>query len=154
MKCKSFSMVLAMVGALAASPVFAPSLTGSWPELTTAIAQDGPSPKVSRPRSRNWHAFENRQPPVDPTAVRFYVKGEVETNVGIKPVLKRAVQQGINPAILILEFTLEDEGGGDPTDIYFKDVRFDEKVMKGRYREVEIRYETTTVALIAVVDVY
>jgi hypothetical protein len=53
-----------------------------------------------------------------------------------------------------LELTLEDEGGGDPTDTYFKDVRFDEKVMKGQYREVEVRYETTTVALIAVVDVY
>ncbi len=74
---------------------------------------------MAAPNTRNWSAWENRQPPVDPAATPFIVTGEVETNNGaIVPELKPAVPQGINPQILILELILRTLAvSGPPTSI-------------------------------------
>ena len=77
--------------------------------------------------------------------------GEVETvNGGIVPVLQRAEPQGFNPAILILELTLENTGPGT-TDIAYRPARYEEQVEVGQYTEVDIRWEHT--ALVARIDV-
>ncbi len=101
--------------------------------------------------SRNWTAYENRQPPMDASAVPFYVIGQVETNNGAKrPILKRAVPQGFNPQILILILTIEDAGGVGTTDVNYRDARFDDKVTLGQYSEVQVIYESNPVASVPV----
>jgi hypothetical protein len=99
-------------------------------------------------KTRNWAAFENRQPPVNPEAVPFYVTGQVETVSGnIRPVLRPANPQGINPSILILELTLEDSGGGGTDDVSFRDTRYDESIRIGQYTEVDVRHGSENVTL-------
>ena len=105
---------------------------------------------MSTINSRNWAAYENRQPPMDTSAVPFYVIGQVETNNGAKrPVLKRSVPQGFNPQILILILTVEGTGGGT-TDINYRDLRFDDKFALGQYSEVQVVYESNSAASIPV----
>jgi hypothetical protein len=98
---------------------------------------------MSKINSRNWAAYENRQPPFDPSAVQFYVIGQVETtNSAKKPILRRAIPQGFNPKILILNLTIEDSGGIGTTDINYRDTRFDDQIGEGQYSDVQIMYES------------
>ncbi len=101
---------------------------------------------MAAPNTRNWSAWENRQPPVDPAATPFIVTGEVETNNGaIVPELKPAVPQGINPKILILELSLRNTGGVGTTDINYRKARWETKVRQGQYISVEISWEGESV---------
>ena len=98
------------------------------------------------PPNKDWEAFENRQPIVDPKGFPFFVIGKVQTNSGsIQPVLKKKEPQGINPADLLLVLTLED-GGGGTDDINYRDARYDEYVEKGQYNTVTILFEDSIVA--------
>lgn len=93
------------------------------------------------PKNRNWEAFENRQPPVDPDAVPLLVTGEVETNNGgIVPRLTPAASPGLNPTILILDLTLDNTGPGT-TDINFRKAEYPTTVKQGQYAQVSIRWE-------------
>jgi hypothetical protein len=84
-----------------------------------------------------WSATEDRQPP----GVRFYVTGKVVTsNGGLQPRLTKTVPQGINPAILLLDLTIEDTGIGT-TDVAPRDVRYEEVIQPDQYRSITIRWE-------------
>lgn len=96
---------------------------------------------MSNINTKGWNAFENRQPGTSKDNA-FYVIGEVETNNGrIQPVLTKAIPQGINEKILILDLTLEDQGGFGTTDIAFRPVRYDEGISEGQYTQVQIMYQ-------------
>ena len=102
---------------------------------------------MAAPPNTDWKAYENRMPPLDETAVPFYVIGQVETNNGaIQPVLKEADPQGINPVILILDLTLERVGDVGTEDVAYREARYDAKIAKGQYTSVTIRFEGDDIA--------
>lgn len=89
--------------------------------------------------AKDWSAWEDHQPPVDPSAIPFHVTGKVETTNGaLQPKLTKNFPQGINPAILLLTLTIEQVGDVGTTDVAFRDVRYDETVTKGQYTSVSI----------------
>ena len=76
--------------------------------------------------------------------------GQVETENGrIQPVLRPAVPQGINPAILILELTLE-EGEVGTGDVSYREARYDAKISLRQYTEVTIIFDGNVIACIPV----
>lgn len=86
----------------------------------------------------DWTATANMMPP-GPHSLR--VKGKVKGNEGQTVKLVPANPQGINPAILILELTIEGRGG-KPGDL---DGSYEDKNYKGKYKQVTIRYGSETV---------
>lgn len=109
--------------------------------------------------TRNWYAFENRQPTIsddpDDKTVGFYVIGEVETTNGaIVPALAEACPPGVNSKILILELSIQDTGGVGTTDISFREARFNKRVTLGQHTSVVIRYQGDVLARVDVQVVY
>ena len=95
---------------------------------------------------KEWYAYENRQPPVDPKSVPFYVVGKIETNNGsIQPELKPSVPQGINAAILFLDLNLVDTGGVGTDDVAYRDARYDQSIVLGQYTSVVIFHNGTEI---------
>ena len=87
------------------------------------------------PNTRNWKAWENRQPPGPP---KLLVTGEVETtSTNQTPHLAEASPQGINPEILLLDLTITASGIGNDV-MGWKEVRFEKQVSKGQYTSVDI----------------
>ena len=92
--------------------------------------------------TRNWKAWEDRQPPEPP---RLNVTGEVETSNGNQtPHLAEASPQGINPEILLLDLTITTSGTGI-TVMGWKEVRFQKQVSKGQYTSVDIHSDGESV---------
>lgn len=101
----------------------------------------------SLPYTRNWHAWQNLQPPGPPT---LHVMGEVETsNTNQTPHLKEAVPQGIIPEMLLLDLTITTSGIGNPV-MGWKLVTFTKKISKDQYSGVDIHSEGQHVATIKV----
>lgn len=85
-------------------------------------------------------AIENRQP-IGPAS--FYVVATVQVpSRGYTATLKKAVPQGINPAILLLKATSKKKLGIWPPVITDVDARFDIKNYKGKYKQVTVLYGT------------
>lgn len=96
------------------------------------------------PKSKNWKAWENRQPPGPP---RLHVTGDVETSsTNQTPVLTEAVPQGINPAILILNLTVTSSGAGNDV-MGWKQAKFEKRVTQGQYTNVDIHSDGQSVAV-------
>lgn len=84
----------------------------------------------------NWSAVQNRQPP-GPWNLRVDGDPKMPTPQH-KPVLTKAVPQGINPRILILELNATPPTGSAPQVVTRVPVRFEER-SKQEYDSVEIR---------------
>ncbi len=98
---------------------------------------------ANAPRTRNWKALEDRQPPGPLT---LYVTGEVETsNSNQIAQLREAVPQGINPTILILNLTITESGAGNAV-MGWKPVRFEKKLTRDHYLSVDIHWEGKSIA--------
>jgi hypothetical protein len=96
-------------------------------------------------------AIENRQPLGPPS---FYVIATVQVpSPGYTATLKKAVPQGINPAILILKVATKKKPGLWPAVITNVDARFDIKNYKGKFKQVTVLYgkESKTVKVQIVV---
>jgi hypothetical protein len=101
----------------------------------------------SLPYTRNWHAWQNLQPPGPPS---LHVMGEVETsNTNQTPHLKEAVPQGIIPEMLLLDLTITTSGIGNPV-MGWKLVTFTKKISKDQYSGVDIHSDGQHVATIKV----
>lgn len=86
--------------------------------------------------TKDWAAWINTMPGSEH---KLIVTGKVETEAGnLVPVLREAVPQGINPAILLLELTIEVDGDFGTQDIAFRDARFEKPAKAGQYSNVEI----------------
>ena len=100
---------------------------------------------VAAPKSQEWNAIENRQPPHGET-VPLKVTGKVATtNANQMPYLAEAVPQGINKKILILNLTITSSGSG-ATVLGEKDVGFEKKVTPGQHTSVDIHWEGQSIA--------
>lgn len=88
--------------------------------------------------SKNWKAVESTNfAGIDR---KLTVTGEVEVGAANQePVLTRAVPQGINPKILILELstTEDDDVGADV--LTWKQAKYEEPIEEDQYSQVEIR---------------
>lgn len=94
------------------------------------------------PKTRDWKAVENRQPP----GVRLYVTGKVETtNSNQTPQLSKAEPQGIIPENLILNLTISTSGVGNDV-MGEKEARYQDQIKKGQYASVEIHSEGNKIA--------
>jgi len=83
-------------------------------------------------------AIENRQPPGPPS---FYVVATVQVpSPGYTATLKKAVPQGINPAILILKVVTKKKLGIWPPVVTDVDARYDIKNYKGKFKQVNVFY--------------
>jgi hypothetical protein len=100
----------------------------------------GPAPETT-----NWTAVEDRQPP----GVRLKVTGTVTTTRGNQePQLTKAIPQGINPAILLLDLSIETSGDIGPDVMGKRDVEFNEEIKAGQYTSIDIRFGGTTIKVI------
>lgn len=96
---------------------------------------------MTAPATRNWSAWEDRQPITPPEGATLHVSGEVETtNGGIVPVLQPTVPQGVNPSILMLDLTLQNTGPGT-TDINYRSAKYEKNVSQGEHSQVQILWE-------------
>jgi hypothetical protein len=83
-------------------------------------------------------AIENRQPPAPPS---FYVIATVQVpSPGYTATLKKAVPQGINPAILLLNVVTKKKLGIWPPVVTDVDARYDIKPYKGKFKQVTVLY--------------
>ena len=83
-------------------------------------------------------AVANLQPP---GPHHFYVRAKVQVPTpGYTASLKKAVPQGINPAILILDVVTKKKPGIWPQVITVVDANYDDKNYKGKYKQVTVRY--------------
>lgn len=99
---------------------------------------------MAAPETRKWKAELNLMP-ISPRPLR--VTGEVKTTAGnLKPRLKMAKPQGINPAILILDLAIVDTGGPGTTDVTFRPARYAKPAKQGQYQEVNIRFDGKIIA--------
>jgi hypothetical protein len=104
------------------------------------------------PNHRVWFAWENRQPP-GPT--RLHVGGEVETSSAHRiPKLTRAVPQGINPKILILNLTIEDSGKGGAEVVDFRPAYYEEPTKLEGFTDVQINYSGSAIQMIKVKPIF
>lgn len=90
------------------------------------------------PRIKSVTAVANLMPP---GPFHFYVRAKVEVPTpGYTASLKKAVPQGINPAILILDVVTKKKPGIWPQVITVVDANYDDKNYKGKYKQVTVRY--------------
>lgn len=101
------------------------------------------------PYTRNWSANElsdlvGRNSHVE-------VKGEVETGAtNLKPKLSYRVPQGFNPRILLLDLTIESEGGFGGQVVMFRKVDYSRPTSGNDYDEVDILFEGAVIQRITV----
>jgi hypothetical protein len=89
------------------------------------------------PKSSNWSAVEDRQPP----GARLTVKGLITTtNSNQVPHLTKTNPQGSNPTILLLDLSITAEGVGS-TVLGEREVQYRETIKASQYTSVEIQYE-------------
>ena len=100
------------------------------------------------PRTKDWKAIDNKRPPNS----TLTVTGLVETpNASSLPVLKRAVPQGINPAILMLNLTIEAIGEPGAEVVDFRPAEYEEDSREKNYEQVDIHWDNECVAQVRVV---
>jgi len=93
---------------------------------------------ASRLKIKKVIAIENRQPLGPP---RFYVIATVQVpSPGYTATLKKAVPQGINPAILILTVVTKKKPGIWPPVVTDVQARYDIKNYKGKFKQVTVLY--------------
>ena len=103
---------------------------------------------MTTPNTKEWSAWINLMPG---STHKLIVVGKVETNAAnLKPVLKEAVPQGFNPAILMLDLTIEDDGSTGPQVVGHRDARFEKPAEQGHYTSVTVRFEGEEIADIEV----
>jgi hypothetical protein len=91
-----------------------------------------------------WAAWENRMPG-GPRAL--HVTGEVVVrHAGYDCTLAPAEPQGFNPAILMLELTVEEKPGMHAQAIQTRGVRFDLEGYVGGYTAISILHEGEVIA--------
>jgi hypothetical protein len=91
----------------------------------------------SVPDTSNWKAVEDRQPP----GVRLKVTGTVTTTrSNQEPQLTKAVPQGINPAMLLLDLSIETSGNVGSDVMGKRDVEYEEEIKAGQYTSIHIRF--------------
>lgn len=91
---------------------------------------------------KDWKAVHNFMPP---GPARLWVAGKCTfPTPGYKVTLKRAVPQGINPKILLLEKVVTRPTGPEPDVVTTIDVRFEEKT-DTEYTDVQILPDGVTV---------
>ena len=96
---------------------------------------------MTAPATRDWPAWEDRQPITPPEGATLHVSGEVETTNGsIVPVLRPSVPQGFNTSILMLDLALENTGPGT-TDINYRPAKYEKNVSQGMYSKVQILWQ-------------
>lgn len=102
--------------------------------------------------TRNWFAWENNMPP---GPVRLQVTGEVKTPSAHQvPRLTRAVPQGINPRILILNLTVEETGKTGPEVVDFRRAYYEEECRPEQFTDVQINCEGSLLQMIKVDRVF
>jgi hypothetical protein len=94
--------------------------------------------------TKDWHAWINLQPGSER---KLIVIGKVETSAGnMVPVLRKAVPRGFNPAILILDLSIEQQGDRGSADVAYRDARFETPAEPGLYTSVVIRHDGADIA--------
>lgn len=107
---------------------------------------------MTKPVTKAWHAWLDLMPGVQPT---LYLAGHVRTGAGNRvPKLAEAVPQGTNPAILILDLSIQTEGQVGTDDYAFRPATFHKTAGKGEYAQVEVRYEGDQIALLDIETVH
>lgn len=105
-------------------------------------------------KTRNWSASIDLMPP---GPARLHVTGEVyASNPGVKPLLTVATSQGINPAILVLDFRLP-LGNSKPQDLMiWVRAEYNGDVAPGhvKYTHVEIVAEGKPIKTVPVEEVH
>lgn len=87
-------------------------------------------------------AVANMQPP---GPFSLYVRAKISVPTpGYRAYLKKAVPQGINPKILILDVVLEKLLGIWPQRVTDIDATYDEKPYHGAFTDVTVRYKTAS----------
>ena len=100
-------------------------------------------------RIKSVIALANLQPP---GPHHFYVRARVQVPTpGFHAHLKKAVPQGINPVILILDVALTPLPGIWPQHVTDIDAIYDDRHYTGDYEEVTVRYGTATKTVVIVV---
>ena len=93
-------------------------------------------------RIKSVIAVANLQPP---GPHHFYVRARVQVPTpGYHAYLKKAVPQGINPAILILDVVVTPLPGIWPQHVADVDANYDDRNYTGDFKEVTVRYGTDT----------
>lgn len=113
---------------------------------TIAVPVVGPSGTPGCPdhylHLEDWNAFDNRMPP----GRSFYVSGTVVAPTGgYTGSLAKAVPQGINPSILLLDLKVEKPTGPATDATQHVPVRYDEPHYGGGYSSVQVRCGSTVV---------
>lgn len=88
-----------------------------------------------------WEAVQNRQPPT-PHSIRVSGK-PCMPSANYEPVLTRAVPQGINPRVLLLDLTAADTGGVGADVLRRAPVTYEE-TSNQEYDQVQIRSHVNT----------
>jgi hypothetical protein len=102
------------------------------------------------PETSNWKAVEDRQPP----GVRLKVTGTVTTTrSNQEPRLTKAIPQGINPAILLLDLTITTTGEVGNDVMGKRQVEYREEIKAGQYTSVEVRYDGQRIAMIDPIEI-
>jgi hypothetical protein len=92
------------------------------------------------PYTRNWSA--NELPNFAGRNYHIEVKGEVETSAtNLLPKLTLRRPQGINPRILLLDLTIESEGGLGGQVVMLKKVAYTRPTSGNAYDEADILFE-------------
>jgi hypothetical protein len=90
-----------------------------------------------------------------PGPVRLQATGEVKTPSAHQvPKLARAVPQGINPKILILNLTVEETGKGGAEVEDFRRADYEEECKAEQFTEVQINCEGSVLQMIKVDRVF
>ena len=92
------------------------------------------------PKTQNWKAWQNLQPPVGET-VELTVTGDVQvTNTSQTPHLTEHQPAGFKRRILLLELMIATSGVGNPA-LGWREVVFKKDIMPGEYASIEVLWE-------------
>ena len=106
-------------------------------------AAKGSKAAASPGKCTGWQAVEDRMPP-SPATLRVTGRCTFPTH-GYKVRLKKAIPQGINPAILLLEKVVTPPTGPVIQTPQTVDVRYQQRVKPGQYKQVTILPDGKTV---------
>lgn len=119
----------------------------------TATKKSTKAKKTTKPGSKagvsnqgkctGWNAWEDQMPP-GPATLHVTGKCKFPTH-GYKVKLKKAVPQGINPAILLLKKVVTAPSGPVTQMPEVVEVKYQQRVKKGQYKRVTILPEGKTV---------
>jgi hypothetical protein len=94
---------------------------------------------MTAPNTRNWKADELRKPA---GGYEIVVTGEVETlATNLLPKLGYHVPQGINPRMLLLDLTIESQGGFGGQVVMYRAAEFKRPTSGDAYDQVDILFQ-------------